>query len=356
VAAALAANWPLSRTLSFFFNKAQREAVFVPLPWYKRVTNLTFGIGPRYFAGKKYDGLEALLGADGLLPLDVLGQRVAAGTGKPVDFLIVGFDYDRRRASFFRSNLASRASSFGGGPAATLAEAVHASSNAPVNYFDEPALFRTQAYAGRSFWDGGLTGMNNPVLAGVVEALSNGVAPQRIEVLSIGTANVALPLAMREDQVPPLFRKRMKPGLLNDAKTAATTVLDDPPDAATFIAHVALSQPLPNTGDQPPVVGAVIRMNPLVQPLDPSGPAARAPDLLTPEPKPGHNLGIFAKLVDLDMDAVKDEEIELIRILGEAWIAGRVPNQPIRANGRFACEVGHARFPQAKADWLRRAP
>lgn len=54
---------------------------------------------------------------------------------------------------------------------ATLVEAVHASTNAPIRYYDEPA-----EVSGRRYWDGALGGYNNPVLAAVVEALANGPA------------------------------------------------------------------------------------------------------------------------------------------------------------------------------------
>ncbi len=35
-------------------------------------------------------------------------------------------------------------------------------------------------------------------------------------------------------------------------------------------------------------------------------------------------------LQKLEMDAIEDEEVALIERLGTAWIAGTVPNQPIR--------------------------
>src|SRR5919108_630513 len=50
----------------------------------------------------------------------------------------------------------------------------------------EPAKVRID---GRDvlFWDGGVTGFNNPILAGVTEAKANGIASAEIRILSLGT-------------------------------------------------------------------------------------------------------------------------------------------------------------------------
>ena len=75
-----------------------------------------------------------------------------------------------------------------------LAEAIHASSNAPVNYFNAPAEI-----GDRRYWDGAIGGYNNPVLAGVIEAAVNaeryGTSLSEIKALSLGTGSVVLPLA-----------------------------------------------------------------------------------------------------------------------------------------------------------------
>jgi uncharacterized protein len=100
-----------------------------------------------------------------------------------------------------------------------------------------------------------------------------------------------------------------------------------------------------------------VRMNPLVQPLfDPATSIASVPALLSPEPSAGKNLELFAKIADLDMDATEDDQVGLIQALCEAWIAGRVYNQPLRTNSLNECEVGHRWFPDAKQAWLLRAP
>ena len=123
--------------------------------------------------------------------LTVLPQVYGVRPSEDVHLLITGFDYDRNRATFFRSSAAS-GPTWGTGEAAgiTLAEAIHASTNAPVNYFDAPATFPDRP--GR-YWDGAISGCNNPVLAAVTEAIVKGQDPLNLAVLSIGTASVALP-------------------------------------------------------------------------------------------------------------------------------------------------------------------
>ncbi|MGA2052681.1 MAG: patatin-like phospholipase family protein [Opitutales bacterium] len=359
VAATLAADWPLSKTLGFFLSEAARTSIFVELPLLERLENCVLGLGPRYSAPAKLTGLAALLGADAGVTLDQWPARVAANTGKPVNFLITGFDYDRQRAAFFRSNAASRAAALGGGPAPQLAEAVHASSNAPVNYFDQPAVFHSPAFAGKRYWDGAMSGLNNPVLAGVVEALANQdpAAPRPIEALSLGTASVQLPLSSGPAQTAPLYQVPASSGLIHDLKETATTILDDPPDEASFIAHVALGQPLPNPGDALPVSGSVVRMSPLVQPLFDAAGNPQMPVLAAPAAAPTMSAAeVFAALVGLEMDAIEDEQVQLIQSLCEAWIAGNIYNQPIRTGANFSCEIGHRWFADAKAAWLARAP
>jgi len=123
--------------------------------------------------------LQNALPTRGTLPLD----RAATGL-RPVHLLITGFDYDRNRATFFRSCAASGPTWGTGEPTGiTLAEAIHASTNAPLNYFDAPATFPDRP--GR-YWDGAISGCNNPVLAAVTEAIVTGQNPVDLAVLSIG--------------------------------------------------------------------------------------------------------------------------------------------------------------------------
>jgi hypothetical protein len=343
VLAALAEGLPLSEIESFFLSGDERRKIFVALPWWQKYLRLAAllrlaGVGPRYAAPAKLAGLRELLPKAGGVRLDQLAQAIARETGWPTHFLITGFDYEINRAVSFRSDTRSGAASFAPEPCPTLAEAVHASTDAPINYFDRPA-----AFAHTRFWDGAVAGYNNPVLAGVVEVLASRGPDAGIAVLSIGTGTVRLP--MEDGTVrPPLAQPRERESLPGDLDKMATSILDDPPDAATFIAHVTLHQPLPTGPDQPVETGCVVRMSPVIRPVKEGG-AWRLPNGLTEQE--------FAALADLSMDAVKDAQVELIRRLGIEWLADRVPNQPIRAGADYACEIGHATFGEARQAWER---
>ncbi|MDE3085085.1 MAG: patatin, partial [Verrucomicrobiota bacterium] len=312
-------------------------------------------IGPKYSTNGKIAGLRAILNAAPTPIADVPLINVPAQIGLPgTQFLIVGFDYDLLRARFFRSDASSPAGTFSPpDTATTLALAAHASSNAPVNYFDEPAKFSDS-----QFWDGAIAGYNNPVLAGVLELLAHGVARDTIDALSLGTANVALPSAGPATD-PCLIqepRTASFPRVKDDILVLATSVVDDPPDAASFHAHLALTQRLPAAPDQPIADGPIVRLNPLVRPVrDAQG--AWIPPQLNPG-APQNDLGDLKALATLDMDATADSDIALIQKLADAWINDRVPNQPIRwrRNDDPGCEIGHACFSAARAAWLARCP
>src|SRR5205085_8850869 len=127
---------------------------FVEPPWYQRVARV-LELGPKYKAAAKLDGLRHAFPTAATMLMTELPDHVTQTNSRSPDFLITSFDYDRLRATYFRSRLNSLAAS---GPAAyvpMLAEAVSASCNAPVNYFDEPV-----SYGGSRFWDGGIGGNN----------------------------------------------------------------------------------------------------------------------------------------------------------------------------------------------------
>jgi hypothetical protein len=334
VLACLIENMTLSEIVRFFMDERRRESVFVELPWFERMTR-TFELGPKYSAEAKIDGLRSAFPQTAGRPLTELPAFVAQTAGRSPDFLITSFDYDRLRASYFRSNTASRASS---GPPAyvpRLAEAVSASANAPVNYFDAPVEFGSCRY-----WDGGIGGNNNPVLAAVIEAMANG-ARSPIKALSLGTGSVRLPMEGDRNAQPPYAKRREDSGLKHDVQIIAGAVIDDPPDAASFIAHVALGQPLPAAGG-PPVASDLVRLSPLIQPILKDGAWA---------PPRGYNDEDFEWIANLDMDAVKQEQAEWISRLADAWIAGDILNQPIRPGRDFECQIGCRFFAEGRDAW-----
>ena len=369
----LLTNLPLDEILAFFLDRGARTSLFKALPFdfdsggkplksvFNQTMQLVATVGAKYQTTAKLDGLKELLVPAGDKSLSEHHQFFVMRYGHAVHFVICGFDYDRKRAKFFRSNSESLAGSSQVAPSfipapssnrkiePTLADAIHASTNAPVNYFIEPAKFEDDRY-----WDGAIGGYNNPVLAAVVEALANAktYSAQDIQVLSIGTGTVNLPVRTKND--PPCDRRLVEEigqesTLFRDVGQLATSVLDDPPDSATFIAHVVLGQPLPDRNGYPPVYppvsGSVIRLSPLLRPVKSSPLAPWAvPD--------GMSIDQFHQLANLDLDAVEQDDIDALVHFGHLWLSDKIGNQAIRENKNFEVQIGHRDFSKAKAAWL----
>lgn len=188
-----------------------------------------------------------------------------------------------------------------------------------MNYFDAPATFPDRP--GR-YWDGAISGCNNPVLAGVTEAVAKNQDPLNMAVLSVGTASVALPWPQPGQPSSPYVQQIVDPGFVTDLRKLATSILDDPPDIATFLAHVMTGSGLGL--NKPPADSRVVRMNPLISPVM-KAVAWSAPGSMS--------AAQFTYLAKLDMDAVQQAEVNAISNYGDLWVQSVAPNQPIRMNG-----------------------
>ena len=60
VAAGLAEDLSLAQILDYFKDKAKRRAIFAALPFYRKIARV-LGLGPRYYAAAKLDGLRAVM-------------------------------------------------------------------------------------------------------------------------------------------------------------------------------------------------------------------------------------------------------------------------------------------------------
>ena len=378
----LLTNKPLGELKDFFLNQQARQSIFKSLPfeldegpkplkslWNRAMRRFT-SVGAKYQTGAKLQGLRSLLGPTGDKSLLELHRDFDMRHGKHLHFLVCGFDYDRKRAKFFRSNTASLSGSSqtplptflpvnqkSEWRDATLAEAIHASSNAPVMYFVEPARIDYSVDGTKRdeerYWDGAIAGYNNPIIPAVVEALANRkyIKADNIQVLSIGTGTVLLP----PKSLGPASDACLLQGdpkdltLLGDLKELAGSILDDPPDSATYSAHVILGQALPDAKAvppiRPPVSGTVIRMSPLIRPVR-LYPGAK---WLLPV---GLRIDEFAQLTNLELDAVSQDEIGLLEKLGKLWLADAMSNQAIRENRNFEVQIGHHHFSEACRAWL----
>jgi hypothetical protein len=330
---------------NYFMDETKRRQMFSPVGAVKNIENGVYGllgIAPKYSTAAKLLALQSQLSNFGSAGIAAIPGRIMQSAGKSPHFLICAFDYDRRRAVFFRSNLKSDAASAGSPLNPTLAEAVNASSTAPVKFFDSPATIGPARY-----WDGAIAGYNNPVLAAMVEALANQVAAEDVQILSIGTGSVRRPiLAPDAADASGVMQARQQSSPPNDLQELAGSIIDDPPDAATFIAHVALKQPIPDSGHPAPTSGSIVRMNPMIQPVQKNdgswGPPA------------GLSAADFNAVAGIEMDAVEQADVLKIQNLCLQWLSDKVPNQPIRANpDNFHCEIGQATFSQAKSAWFK---
>ena len=328
VLAGLMADFPLARLIALFGTAAQVQSIFVKLNVLEKLANPP----AKYSTEKKLSGLRAVLAGDGDRTMDQWTAHLPTRPGgSPLKAMIVGFDYDTQRAEFFRtytSGMGSAASRI------RLVDAVHASSDAPVAFFNKPT-----ECGGHRYWDGAVAGFNNPLMGGVTEALALGVDPAQIQVRSIGTANVRL--APPNSGPPELCETRPSPGPLADLQKIAGSVTDDPPDTANYTAWIMLGRPAPGL-PTPVDSGPVVRLNASVQPLH--TPAGWAPP-------PGYSLADFKAIANLAMDAREQSDIDRIKTLGAAWIAGAMPNQPIRSNAALERTVGDPTFAAAVARW-----
>jgi len=339
---ALCCNYTPGDIAAFYNDPATLRRMFSP-KWIAGIPLLR-DVLPRYSSKGKFEALKWIFDRhrqDGEPPPSTIRlQDWPRYLKSEVNLIVTAFDYDRERAAFFRSNLASRAKSSAPAVEATLVEAVHASTNAPLRYFDQPA-----EVSGRRYWDGGLGGYDNPVLAAVVEALANrGAEADDIRVLSIGTRAVAQPLTT-EGAAPPMGQVPDSASVLSALKKVATVIFDDPPDAASFHAHVALRQPMPPAGGTSSD-GKVVRLCPLLRPVWDSD----SGDWKLPG---GLSGSTFQALLDIELDAMTERELGLINKMCDLWIADEILNQPIRMGERFRCDIGHEKFSEAAAHWKR---
>jgi hypothetical protein len=348
-------NLPLTQIRNFFTSDVLGRTLFAQN---RRSSSLPARLGRRFTGGgacyathRKFEGLRELLNGEtgepgiGDVTLDGLRTRLRV----PTRFIITAFDAERRRAIVFRSDLGSAAACFAEPAVATLAEAIHASTTAPGDYPDGPA----EISRGRRCWDGAIGGYHNPILAGVAEALASGIDPAEIEILSIGAGSISLPLATgREDpETRKLVQQHQPPSRTDGEHRLPAALLEDQPDTVSLMAHLALRQPVPQHPRETIATGSLVRMNPLVQPIRGGTGWLRPAGLAESDDDSDE----FVRLRRLPRDATSAEDLALIEKFCTLWHCDAVLNQPIRANtDTLACEIGHGRYSEAKAQWLAR--
>ena len=331
---------PLSNILSYFLDETSQKQIFQPTgDLLDMVLDDVLHFGPKFSSAKKLPALQQRLPVSGGKAMTEVAVGVkAAGSAKDVHILICGFDYDRNVAAFFRS-APTGGPEWGQGGASddvTLAQAIHASSNAPVNFFDAPASWDGHA----RYWDGAVSGCNNPILAGVAEAGTLGVDLRNIRGLCIGAATVRSP-GPPAAQPAPFFALRANQSFAGDLAKLAGAITDDPPDVASFLAHVMTGggQGLPALG-----MSRIVRLNPMVSPVLGADGHWKAPGNWTPDQ--------LKHLAGIDLTALAETDVQLIAAYADLWLAGQAPNQPLRMDAdTLTSKLGATTFPDALAAW-----
>ncbi|HUZ11830.1 MAG TPA: patatin-like phospholipase family protein [Caulobacteraceae bacterium] len=324
-----------SEIIGLFDQQSNRQAIFAKTSLIENLLS-HIPIFPKYSTAGKLNGLTRVFGTIGAQPLSSFagGGWVPGPNGQDVKVLIVAFDYGSSRAKFFRSYGTAHGATADNVP---LVQAVHASSDAPIEFFDAPTQWNNRRY-----WDGAMAGLNNPLLSGLVDLLGEGVAPSEVVALSLGTGTIKLAPAQAVPPAPKaLSEPQTKPGVLNDLEKAGGCITDDPPDMATFAAHVMLSAA---RGQDPTVVGPVVRLSPVVRPILIDGAWVVPPHLDAQQ---------FQKLTETGMDAVEQDQVEVIAALAASWLADGARNQPIRMNSDdLSSSLGEEVYSAAKARWF----
>lgn len=350
VIAALVADLSPGEIVRLFLSEQERRQFFRKLPWYRRwLSLLSFGdIGPRFSIESKRAFVAAKVGDCGPRRLAELGNEA----GMP-DLLIIGYDYQFDRAKLLRSRADSAAANFPREDGRiNLLDAVNLSTHAPLNWFD--GLARAAGSNSPGFWDGALTGFNNPVQLAACEAIANGVPRDAIGVLSIGSGHCML-LPWDADCDPAFKVGVPRPCLRKDLRKVARAIIAEPPDADSYMAHLSLCEQVPAQEGEP-CASPVIRCSPLIHPQHDGRSWVAPPGFASPED--------FGRLVDMDIAATADEDVALIELLCSNWLAGRSQNQAVRRAGNYfgldaqgrwneqrCCEIGYPRFADAQAAW-----
>jgi uncharacterized protein len=130
--------------------------------------------------------------------------------------------------------------------------------------------------------------------------------------------------------------------LLNDIRKLAGSILDEPPDAAGYAAYVTMGNSvIPGAGRSP---ATFVRLNPSIQPI-------LSADKLSWTAPNGLTDNELKVLINLPAALMSDEAVAMVKTLGQKWIAGHVPNEPIRRGDDLECRIGDATFGAGRDHW-----
>jgi hypothetical protein len=317
VLAGLAADMTPAEIYALFKDQTKLHQLYTPLGGFDHLFS-RFDIGPRYSSIGKFKALQAILGEEANRALSTFSVNIA----------ICAYDLDRARETIFRS-YDTKLTTVSGPFVPTLAEAAHASSSAPVLYFDTPAIIKNQKNSDdiRRFWDGGLGSFNVPVRAGLTEAHALGF--EQVAILSLGTGLIWRPIGDGA-----AYAKAGDASLVGAVQCLARDCITAPASAALCDAAIC-----PNT--------TVVHLSPYLHPDGQPGSWSIPAGLVS-------TLGEAAwkKLTGFDMDITDPQDIATLSGYAEAWIAGKIPNEPIILDPLTgALQYGQASFDAGRILW-----
>jgi len=345
VLAALCENLKLSEAQNLFDNGVFLKQVFSKTKWRERFfptdyLGLFGSIGPKYSTKRKKEAFENTFSEVNKRQMAELPEWI----GKPeLKIMVATYDALNNRAKFFKSFHK------GDGPfdSVKLTQAINGSSNAPIQYFDFPTRFKTQETdVFYELWDGALGGFNNPIAAGICEALKLGVPAKEIHVISLGTARKVMSMEDKNifwkvKQVALGFKgKKLRLGKLKAQLSffkmtvinQAKTIIYEPPDWANYVSMMLLLQ-----NDLTDVEKRIVRISPFIHLTE------------------GNNSGIMEDLYKMDMDLTEDQEIQKLYKCYALFKSGKIHNQPldykISRNNELIFKRGHRSFNEALIQW-----
>ena len=346
VLACMAEDWTPEFALGLFRDKGKREQIFSRNSFSERFFPGDYfpGFGPKYSSRRKGLAFRKIFRKG-----DRFMDEIPAMVGKPeLRLVICTYDALNNRAKFFKSH--GKGQSF---DRVRLTQAIHGSSNAPIQYFDFPARFKAKGTEiWYDLWDGALGGFNNPVVAGIIEAIKCGYKKDTISVVALGTSNryMSVPakghfyklkqIAIRERRKKYLLWRLkyqlafFKLSILNQAKT----ILYEPPDWANYVGFMFLFGE--GYTESEFSLERFIRLSPVLH-IDSNTPAEVRE--------------LQDRLYGLDMNLTRDEDIRLVEDCYEFWKKGLIPNQTIEyqitRENDLVNTIGHPTWEAAFRDW-----
>ena len=351
VLAALAEDYTLNKAIELFDIEENRMKIFSTNSFLDTIFPVfitrIFGVGPKYSSKKKGDSLKEFFPKCSRMSMDALSEMITNEIGKKIRIVVTTYDALNNRAKFFRSYpRPGETSEF-----LTLTRAIHGSSNAPIQYFDFPVRVKASNGMYYELWDGALGGFNNPIVAGVIEALELKVNINKIKIISIGNGNSIMSMSEKENfyKYKSISQKERRKKIMfwryiyqlkYFAKTVlyqTKTILFHPPDWANYVALQFLK-----ISTEGVLEDRFIRLSPLIH-LEDGTENLRLKRLIE-------------ALYNLDMDLTDQADIDLIKNCFQEWKNGNIKNQPIQysiqGKNQISLVFGSHTFSDGMLKWI----